>query len=542
MYSFNDSISLAKRHSTMTEADAINSAPRLPFRERRNPSDGALGIAVVLALVGLVIHLLTNSRYGYFRDELYFLACGDHLAWGYVDFAPMIALIAKISRVMLGDSLQAIRFLPSLAGAIKILLTGMIAIELGAKRFGTMLACLCAVVAPISLAIDGMLTMNAFEPLFWMGCVYVLIRVIKRDDPRLLIWFGVLAGLGLENKHSMLFFGFAVVCGLLLTPNRKLFAGKYMWIAAALAVAIFLPNILWQQLHHWPTLEDLANVKRMHKNVELPPLQFLGAQLLILNPVTALVWLPGLFLLLFDGKARRFRSLGIAYLIFLALMMLLKGKDYYLAPIYPMLFAAGGVFWQQLLDARPRFHYLKWALPAVIIALGALVAPLVLPILPVEDFIRYQAAIGMQPPKTEVYHVGVLPQHFGDEFGWKEMVEAVSGVYHALPPAEQAKAVIYAGNYGEAGAIDFFGPKYGLPKAISAHQNYYFWGPRDSSGDVIILLQSDRAGAEENCASVTDGPALNPAYGMQEEHYTILICRGLKHSFTELWPKLKRWN
>ena len=499
-------------------------------------------MATLLAFVGLVIHLLTNSRYGYFRDELYFLACGDHLAWGYVDFAPMVALIAKISRVLLGDSLQAIRFLPSLAGAAKILLTGMIASELGARRFGTMLACLCALVAPISLAIDGLLTMNAFEPVFWLGSLYLLILVIKRDDPRLLIGFGVLCGLGLENKHSMLFFGFAVVCGLLFTPSRRLFASKHMWIAAALALALFLPNILWQYQHHWPTLQDLANVKRMHKNVELPPLPFVGEQILMLNPVTALVWLPGLWFLLFDGKVRRFRSLGITYLVFLALMMLLKGKDYYLAPIYPMLFAAGGVFWQQFLDTRPRAHFLQWTLPTVIAGCGILTAPLLLPILPVEGFLRYQDALGIHPPKTEVHHVGVLPQHFGDEFGWLEMVEAVSGVYHSLPPAEQSKAVIYAGNYGEAGAIDFFGPRYGLPKAISAHQNYFFWGPRDSTGEVVILLQSDRRGAEEHCSSVTDGPTLNHPYAMEEERYTILICRGLKSTFTELWPHLKHWN
>ena len=526
----------------MTETAAAASAPRLPFPERRNPTYGAWAIAALLAFAGMLIHLLTNSRYGYFRDELYFLACADHLAWGYVDLAPLIALIAKTSRVLLGDSLQAIRFLPSLAGAVKILLTGMIAAELGARRFGTMLACLCALIAPIFLAIDGLLSMNAFEPVFWMGCVYLLILVIQRDDPRLLIGFGVLAGLGLENKHSTLFFGFAMVCGLLLSPARRLCASRYMWIAAALALALFLPNMIWQHQHHWPTLEDLANVKRMHKNVELPPLRFLGAQILMLNPVTALVWLPGLWWLLRDRQAKPFRALGFAYVVFLALMMFLKGKDYYLAPFYPMLFAAGGVFWQQLLDARPRAHFLKWAFPLVIAASGAVIAPVVLPILPVESLVRYQDALGIHPPRAEVHHTGVLPQHFGDQFGWKEMVAAVSAVFHALPPAEQSRAVIYAGNYGEAGAIDFFGPKLGLPKAISAHQNYFFWGPRDSTGDVVILLQSDRRGAEEHCASVTDGPTLNHPYAMGEEHYTILICRGLNSTFRELWPQLKHWN
>jgi len=506
----------------------------LPREYLRN----SLAIAVYFASAGLLVHLLTNGGYGYFRDELYYLACADHLDWGYVDTAPLIPWIARLSRALLGDSLEALRFLPGLAGAAKILLTGLIARELGAGRFGVALACLAVLTAPIYLAMDSLLTMNAFEPLFWMGCACVLILAIRRENPKLLVWFGVLAGLGLENKHSMLFFGFALVAGLLLTPQRRFFANGWIWGAAAIALALFLPNLVWQMQHNWPTLEDLSNVRRMHKNVELAPLAFLGQQVFIMGPANLLVWAAGLWFLLLDRTGKRYRALGWAYVVVLALLMALKGKHYYLAPAYPMLFAAGGVFWERLLK-RP---WWRAALPSALALAGAALAPLVLPVLSPGNFLRYQDALGISPPKTEVGHAGKLPQHFGDMFGWEEMVVTVAKIYQGLPPEERAKAAILAGNYGEAGAIDFFGPRYGLPKAICAHQTYYFWGPRHYTGEVVILLQWSRSRAEQLFASVADAATLDHPYAMAEEHYTILIGRGLKQPLAQLWPRLKHWN
>src|SRR5712692_2221359 len=215
-----------------------------------------------LSAVALLIHLLTNGGYGFFRDELYSMACGDHLAWGYVDFAPLAAWLVNFNRAVLGDSLHALRFLPAVSAAAKIVLTGLIARELGGRRFAIFLACVCVLAAPVNLILDTLYSMNTFEPLFWMGCAYVLLVALRRGEPKLLLWFGVLAGLGLENKHSMVFFGVAVVLGLLFTPERRLFANRWMWIAGALAVALFLPNLIWQVQHNWPTLEDLANVRR----------------------------------------------------------------------------------------------------------------------------------------------------------------------------------------------------------------------------------------------------------------------------------------
>lgn len=502
----------------------------------------SLAIAVYFALADLLVHLLTNGQYGHFRDELYFMACGDHLDWGYVDFAPLAALLVKLTRVTLGDSLHAIRFLPAVSGAAKVLLTGLIARELGGGRFAVGLSCLCVLAAPVYLILDTLYSMNTFEPLFWMACAYVLLLAMKRNNPRLLVWIGVLAGLGLENKHSTLFFGFALVVGLLLAPERRFLASPWLWIAGAIALAIFLPNLIWQYQHNWATLEDLSNVRRTQKNVELPPIRFMGQQLLMLSPASALVWIAGLWFLLMDRIGRRYRVLGWTYLAFLSVLMALKGKDYYLAPIYPMLFAAGGVFWEKFLESRARFAWMKLALPALVFLIGAILAPTALPILSPENLVRYQNAIGLQPPKTEVAHSGALPQHFGDMFGWPEMAATVAKVYDGLPPEERAKAAIYTGNYGEAGAIDFFGPRYGLPKAISAHQTYYYWGPRNYTGEVIILLQSRRESAQRSCTTVEDSTQVGHPFAMGEENYRILICRGLKQPLAQLWPRLKHWN
>ena len=500
-----------------------------------------LAVAACLAAAKLLTHVLTAGGYGYFRDELYYIACGEHLDWGYVDHAPMVAWAARLARALFGDSLVALRLLPAVAGALKVFLTGLIARELGARRFAVLLACLCVLVGG-HLALDGFFSMNAFESLVWTACAYAVVLAIRRGEPRRWLWFGALAGLGLLNKHSMLFFGFGVFAGLLLTPARGFFRSRWLWLGGALAFVIFLPNLVWEYRHDWATLELLANVRATGKNVELSPLEFLAQQVLILHPLTLPVWLAGLWYFLFDRDGRRYRLLGVAYVVVLGLMIALKGKNYYLLPIYPMLFAGGAVWWEAALGARRRLRWLKFAYPALLLITGAILAPLAVPVLPVGALVRYQSALGFAPPKTEVGHAGLLPQHFGDRFGWPEMVAEVARVYHALPAEERAVAGIYANNYGEAGAIDFFGPRHNLPKAVSPHQSYYLWGPRDVSGEVLILLQSKRADAERYCGSVEEGPAISHPYSMAEEKYTILICRGLKPPLGELWPLLKRWN
>ena len=495
-----------------------------------------------LGATGFLLQMLFAGRYGYFRDELYYIAASDHLAFGYVDFAPLIAWLTRTFRFVFGDSLHAIRLLPALAFGAEVILTGYITLQLNGKRWAIFLACISTMLAPTILGNGTRLAMNPIEPFFWMGCIYVLLLAINRNDPRLLLWCGVLLGFGMLNKHSTIFFLGSLVLALLLVPERRFLRTKWFWLAAAIAFLITLPNIAWEYTHHFPTLEDLRNVKATHKNVELPPLPFLKQQIMMLNPITDLVWLVGLGFLLFHRSAKPFRVLAYTYLIFLAAMMYMKGKDYYLAPIYPMLFAAGGVFWEQLIAARPRFRWLLYALPAVVLVMCLFSAPLAIPILPPEQIGPYMEALGMKMSRTETSMSGLLPQHFGDQFGWEEMVATVAQLYNNMPPEQRAKTAILAGDYGEAGAIDFFGPRYGLPKSISAHQNYYYWGPRDYTGESVILLEWKLESAQRWCGSVEKGPHNDPYWGMGWERYDILVCHNLKMPLTEAWPHFKVWN
>jgi len=503
---------------------------------------GDLAIAWLLAAAAVLLQMATNGRYGYFRDELYYLALSHHLDWGYVDLAPMAPFALYIARGLFGNSMHAIRLLPALALGAEILITGLITRGLGGKRFAVLLACLSVSMAPVILNNASRFSMNPFEALFWMGSVYFLVRAMNRNRPELLLWCGVLLGLGLENKHSTAFFLISLTVGLLASPERRWFRTKWLWMAAVVIVLLSLPNLIWQYQHDFATWVDLSNVKKIHKNVELPPLPFLKQQIMTLLPINALIWIAGLGFLLFHRDGKRYRVLGVTYLVSLAIMMALHGKDYYLAPIYPMLFAAGGVFWQKFIELHSRLRWVNVALPVVLLVLGAIAFPLVLPVLSPDQIVPYMQALGIGVSRTETHMESSLPQHFADEFGWPEMVAQVAEVYHAMPADERAKTAILAGNYGSAGAIDFFGPRYGLPPSISAHQNYYYWGFRQYTGESLIMLNWQLDDAQYWCQNVEEGSKVGHLYAMGWEHYTILICHGLKKPLAEAWPHFKVWD
>ncbi len=503
-----------------------------------------LRFVAVLFAAKLALHLATASRYGYFRDELYFLDLGRHLDWGYVDCSPLVAVYAKIA-LLLGGSLVALRAIAAVAGAAVVAVAMVLARELGGRSYAQLLAGLCALLAPIFLAEASLMTMNVFEPLFWMGCVWSLLRIIRTGDSRYWMAFGLFAGLGLENKHSTLFFGAAVVIGVLLSPDRRELARRWIWIGGGIALLLFLPNILWQVRHGFPTLEDLQNVKRSGKNVVLSPVEFVKQQIEFLHPLLAPVWITGLVSLLF-GRRSRARALGWTYVALLALMIAAKAKNYYLAPIYPMLFAAGAVAVEEWLDRRPWTAGRLWPKAAIALLIVGVTVPLipaVLPFLPPDRMLAYQRRLGIAPQKTEIRHEGPLEQRLGDQFGWPELAADVARIYRSLPAAERARTGIFASNYGEAGALNLYGPALGLPAPICAHQNHYFWGPPKREPQNLIWLQWGRKGVEDHCRSVEQvGEHFHP-WGMAEENNPIYLCRGLRHTIAEYWtPDFKHWN
>jgi len=496
---------------------------------------------LAIAAVKLVVHLYAGRHYGYFVDELYYLACSKHLDWGYVDQPPLIALVTWLVRAVLGQSLAAIRLLPALAGTAEVVLAAVIARELGGKRFAQVLAAVTTLVAPAILGGDGLLTMNAFEPLFWMGCAYLLIRLIKTENEKLWIWFGVLSGFGLENKYSMLIFGAGVVLGLLLTSQRRLLASRWLWLGGAIAFLIFLPNLIWNIQHHFPFLELQANIRASGRDVPLGPVAFFTQEMVLMQPLTLPIWLGGLWFYFFTEAGRPFRAIGWAWIFTAAVIAILSPRVYYLFPAFPLLFAGGGVLWEQLL-VRSRWMWLKFGYVSLMILGGAVFAPLALPLLPPETFIRYTKAIGLNQPAIENHKLGPLPQIFADQFGWEEMAATVAQVYNALPADVRARTAIFAQNYGQAGAIDVFGPKYGLPPAIAGHQNYFLWGPREYTGESMIVLDDREETLQREFASVRKAGHVEHPYSMPYEHFDVFYCQGMHPGLQEMWPRLKQWD
>ena len=509
-------------------------------RDPRSFFAGGMLIVVAIALAKLVFHCIFNNRYGYFRDEFDYMSCGDHLAWGYVDQPPLLPFLVRISRTVLGDSLRSIRFLPALATSAGVVLTALIAREFGGRGFALILSAVAFLIAPIYLSGGSLLTTNSIEPLLWMGCVYFAILAIKRDA-RYWLWFGVIAGLGLEEKYSIAVLGFGIVVGLLLTKQRSMFLKKWFWLGGLAAFLIFLPNVAWNVHNHWPFLELMHNIRASGRDVRLSAFEFFTQQVLLLHPLTAPIWITGVFALLLSPRLKKYRMLGWCYLVAFTVFVVLKGKNYYLAPIYPMLFAAGAVLIETGI-VRTRQAWLKPAIIVLLIAGGAWLAPLVVPVFSVDHFISYLNDLPFKVPRSEHSHErALLPQHYADQFGWEEMSAMTAQAWARVPPEERRECAIYAQDYGQAGAIDFFGPRYGLPPALSGHQTYFLWGPRNYSGNCMIVLDDKKEVLDQLFERVEYvGTSDNP-YAL-ERNIPVFLCKGAKFgSLQKLWPKLKKW-
>ncbi|HWR14212.1 MAG TPA: glycosyltransferase family 39 protein [Terriglobales bacterium] len=517
--------------------------PAISTEKERSRFSSGPAIVLYIATAVLLLQLATANRYGYFGDEMYHLACGEHLAWGYVDQPPLIAVIAWLVRHTLGTSLLAIRLVPALAGFFIIWLTGRITRELGGGRFAQALAALCVACAGIYLVLNHLFTMNAFEPPIWMACALVVIRVIKTGNQRLWLWFGLLAGIGLENKYSIALFGFGVVLGLLLTPERKAFAQPWIWIAGLIAFLLFLPNLIWNIQHDWPFLELMRNIRASGRDTVFTPLGYLRAQVMLLTPFTLPVWLLGAFYFFFFKTGKPFRVLGYTFVSVIALLIVLKGKDYYAGPVFPMVFAGGAIAIEQLF--RHRLSWIKPALVSVIVIGSILSLPMVVPVLSPEAFLAYQRKSPFYiEPSEKSMALEPMPHYYSWSFGWEEMTQAVAKAYNSVPPEERPDTAIFANDFAAAGAIDVLGPKYGLPKAIGGHQTYWIWGPRHYSGKTMIILGSSVERAKRRFEEVTVMAELHHPYAAPWENRPVLLCRKPKSpgTLSDWWPDLKNWD
>jgi hypothetical protein len=501
-----------------------------------------LGLAAVYFLVEFIPGVF--GSYGYFCDEFYYLACADHLAAGYVDHPPLSVFILWAVRAVAGDSLAAVRVVPALAGAMTIVISGLMARRLGAGRFGQLLAAGAVMTSSVYHVFFSYYSMNALAILMWSAGFWLLIEIERRNSQRLWLVFGCLVGVGLLNKHTFIMLPLSLALAMLLTSARRHLARRWFWLGCAAAVLLILPNLLWQHYNGWPSIEFYRNAD-LFKNLATPPLQVMLQQILVMNPAAMPLWVAGLVFLLAAARGRPQRHLGLVYLILLAMMLIgQKSRPDRIAGAYPVLLAAGGALIGDLARRRG-LGWLRGAVPALLVAGGLALAPLGLPLLPPAMLARYASALGMVPRIEQgEAKMTQIPQWTAYRLGWDDYVDDVAAAVQMISPEERRCAIILVPTYSQAGAIELLGRGRGLPPVYATQNNYYHWGPPPDSVDVTIVTGPFQEATVRDfyesveLARLGDCDWCMPWVGKAP----VWIARGQRSPLSEVWPMLKHYE
>jgi hypothetical protein len=493
-----------------------------------------LALLLGLALLGVVLHTLTNDQYGFHRDELATLDDARHLAWGYVAYPPLAPAVARVGLELFGESPRGIRLFAALAQGAALVLTGLMARELGGGRWAMIVAALAMAFAPISLLQGAMLQYVGLDYLWWVVVAYCTIRLLKTDDPRWWLGIGAAIGLGLLTKYTMAFCVAGLVVGVLVTDARRYLMSRWLWAGALVAGLIALPNLLWQAQHGFVSLEFLAAIHARDVALGRTGGFVLEQFVVCASPLTVPLWVAGLWFFFGSTDGRTYRLLGWLYVVPLALLLVSQGRSYYLAPVYPMLLAAGAVAVERWLSTlRPVWARLVQGATALTLALaGVLGVAFFTPVAPVGSGL-WSVTAG-------------LHDNFVEQIGWPELVETTAAIYAAIPSDQRQGTAILAGNYGEAGAIDLYGPTPGLPAAISGVNSYWARGYGDPPPETLIVLGLRREAVEmlfERCELA--GRVSNRDGVRNEEtrdHPDVFICRGPRRPWPDLWMELRRFG
>lgn len=498
--------------------------------------DRDLLLLLALALAKLIFHVATNGQYGFHRDELQTLSDARHLDWGYVAYPPLTPFLGRVGWELFGNSLAGFRFFSAFAQSIVVVLAGLTARQMGARRGAMLLAAIVVALTPISLFSSGILQYNAFDLLAVVSIGYFLVRRIESDDPRWWLAIGAAIGFGVLAKYTMGIFGVALVAGVLLTPLRRDLATRWPWFGAAIAILMFLPNLLWQAQHHFVYLDF---VKHIHaRDVAIGRAASFWKDQLIVGPNP--FFLPflalGLYRLFANPAARQFRVLAWMAVFSVGLFALAQGRGYYTAPVYPMLLVSGVVQMQAWLGARGHaVRRVGWTIAILLPIMASGLAALLLPLAPVHS--RYWDFVIAKSPAS---------YDFREQFGWPELARENARIWQTLTSAEREHAVIYASNYGEAGALELYGPRYGLPQVVSATNTFWFRGAGDPAAQAIIVNGSERKDWEPFCDSLElAGHTSNDAHVANEEtqdHPDIFVCHGVRKPLVDRWPKLPEFG
>jgi hypothetical protein len=492
-------------------------------------------------------HVAVSWRYGYYRDELYFIACAKRLAWGYVDMPPLTAFVSWLSAPAHYE-LVALRFTVAIAAGATAYLACAIAAELGGGAWSQRLAGLSVALTPAYLFLGTTLTTTSYEPLTWALAIFAAMRLVRSHNKRW--WFAIAAAVsfGLYGKYSMLLLAAAVLAGLLLTPERTVLRSRAFGIAAAGTLIVLAPNLWWQGIHGWPMLAvlrgDVLGRHAFNSGIQFEFAQplvnasvFFLEQLLFFNPVAVPLWIAGTIALLRAPDLRRYRFIAIAFLLLIAAAALLNGKGYYVAGIYTPLICAGWVAIERAWNARPAWRAL--AAGAVLVS-AALLAPFTIPLVSPETLISYSQFLRITGRNGTPPHL-VQPL-FADEFGWQGLTRRVAELYDQLPPQQRRRTAIFSDTYAGAAAIEFYGPQYGLPQPISGQNQYYLWGTRGYDGSSVLAVGASQADLLHIFFRhvVLAGTFQDPFRWAIEGPTPVFLCTQPIAPLNEIWPRL-RW-
>lgn len=456
---------------------------------KRHPKE--IQLILFFAFLKLFIHFISNSHFGFHRDELLYMAMADHLDWGYKEVPPFIAGISWFNYAFLGDSVFAMRILPSIAGALIVLLTGFLVISMNGRKFPIIVACSAMVISPVFLGSGYLLQPVVFDQLFWVLCAFLLVKHIQTRKTTYIYLLGIAMGLGMLTKYTMAFFILALIAGLIISPLKRILLNKAWILAAGISFLIFLPNLIWQITNGLPVVSHMKELKATQLD-NLDPLEFL-IQLFIVHASATVIWFSGLIYLFFSKSNRRYIFLAYSFIIVVALLLALNGKVYYSFGAFPMLFAAGGICLQKVLGSISA--PLRLISVSLLLAPSLLFAPIVIPILPFEStlrFFEFTTGIGLEfPVRWEDQQSHKTTQDYADMLGWEEIAKHARTAYQKIPLKERLNTTLIAGNYGQAGAIQYYKNKYNLPDPVSLSSSFALWSPDKIETKYIIMIDDD---------------------------------------------------
>jgi MFS family permease len=486
----------------------------------------ALGALLVLAALRLLLHTLTNGQYGFHRDELATLDDARHLAWGFVAYPPLTPFVARIVVELFGTTPSALRFFTALAQCIIMVLAGLMARELGGGRKAQIIAALAVAVSPVSMAAGHLFQYVSFDFLWGVLALYFIIRLLESGGMRWWIAVGVAFGLGLMTRYTIVWLAAGLAVGFLATPARRFLNTRWLIGGMAVALAIALPNLIWQANHAFISIDFLRSIHARDVRIGRTD-GFLWRQLLVpASLFTVPLWIAGLWFYFRQPRGERYRALGFTFLATLALFAAAQGRDYYTAPLYPMLLAAGAVVSEQW----PRWAGgLNWA--GLALALSVRVA-FSLPIAPIASP-WFNAALRVNGDLRE-------------EIGWPDLVDEVATIRDSLPAGDRANAGILTGNYGEAGAIDLYGPAKGLPQALTPANSFWLRGYGDNPPQTLIVVGLSPKFVHTNFSACESRGTIKNRYGVENEETKydryLWVCRGLREPWPEFWRKNRAWE